>query len=62
MAVADAGLKQFAVQHRLEMIKEKQIAPPRVAWDQPPQFAAGLHLNRLQRSTVDVIGSNSGDD
>jgi len=62
MAVADSALRQFGVQRRLELTKEKHVATPRVEWDKAPHFGAGLHLTRLQRSTVDVIGSSSGDD
>src|SRR5256886_17283018 len=52
MAAADSAVRQLLARCSLEIAKQKDFSPPRVQWEQPPNFSAGLHVNRMQQSTA----------
>jgi hypothetical protein len=63
MAAADSALRQLHTRRSLEGAEQKDFSPPRVQWEQPPNFGAGLHVNRLQQSTAaDGVAPTGGDD
>jgi len=63
MAAADSALRQLHARRSLEGAEQKDFSPPRVQWEQPPNFGAGLHVNRLQQSTAaDGVAPTGGDD
>jgi len=61
MAAADSALRQLHARRSLEIVKQMDSSPPRVQWEQPPNFSAGLHVHRLQQTTAaDSVGPDRG--